>query len=42
MDRLPGALSGIWDFAAAHPFVSAWLAAATVWALFTMSSRNAV
>jgi hypothetical protein len=42
MEKLPNALSGIWEFAAAHPFVSAWLAAATVWALFTVSQRDAV
>jgi hypothetical protein len=33
-------LGGAWDFAAAHPFVSAWLALTTAWAIFTFASRN--
>jgi hypothetical protein len=41
MDRLPFALTGAWDFAAAHPLVSAWLALTTVWTLFTLARRDA-
>jgi hypothetical protein len=41
MDRLPYALTGAWDFAAAHPFVSAWLALTTVWTLFSVTRRDA-
>lgn len=41
MDRLPPALTSAWDFAAAHPFVSAWLALTTVWTLFTVARRDA-
>jgi hypothetical protein len=41
MDRLPNLLGGAWDFAAAHPFVSAWLAVTSVWALFAFSRRDA-
>lgn len=40
MDRLPNVLGGAWDFAAAHPYVSAWLAATTVWAMFTFARRD--
>jgi hypothetical protein len=45
MDRLPnlpgGAwLGGAWDFAAAHPFICAWLALTSVWALFSFSRRD--
>lgn len=41
MDRLWIALDGAGDFAVAHPFVSAWLAAATAWMLFTVARRDA-
>jgi hypothetical protein len=41
MDNLPSALTGAWDFATAHPFVSAWLAVTTVWTLFTFNRRDA-
>jgi hypothetical protein len=40
MDGYVSRFSGVWDFATAHPFVSAWLAAATAWAIFTMASRD--
>ena len=33
-------LAAAWAFATAHPFVSAWLALATAWAIFTVSSRD--
>jgi hypothetical protein len=45
MDRLPnlpgGAwLGSAWDFAAAHPYICAWLALTSVWALFSFSRRD--
>jgi hypothetical protein len=40
MDRYLRLLGGAWDFAAAHPFVCAWLALTTVWALFTVANRH--
>jgi hypothetical protein len=40
MDSLPHLLGGAWDFAAAHPFVSAWLAVTTVWTTFTVARRD--
>jgi hypothetical protein len=40
MDRFPNLLGGAWDFAATHPFVSAWLAVTSVWALFTFARRD--
>jgi hypothetical protein len=33
-------LGEAWDFATLHPFVSAWLALATAWVVFTFASRN--
>jgi hypothetical protein len=33
-------LTSAWAFVASHPFVSAWLALASAWALFTVSSRD--
>jgi len=41
MDRLPLALTSVWDFAAAHPIVSAWLALTTAWTVFTVARRDA-
>lgn len=40
MDRFPDLLGGAWDFAAAHPFVSAWLVGTSVWALFSFARRD--
>ena len=40
MDGYSSFLRPAWDFAAAHPFVSAWLALATAWAIFTFASRD--
>jgi len=42
MDRLSNWLGGAWDFAAAHPLISAWLAATSVWAMFTLMRRDGV
>lgn len=42
MDRLPNLVGGAWDFATAHPFVAAWLAITSVWALFNFARRDGV
>lgn len=41
MDRLTSVLSTAGDFAAAHPFVSAWLALTTAWTAFTVARGDA-
>ncbi|MDB5494668.1 MAG: hypothetical protein JWP86_2005 [Phenylobacterium sp.] len=41
MDSLQHLLGGALDFAAVHPFVSAWLALTTVWTMFTFARRDA-
>lgn len=41
MDRIPSVLSLAGDFAAAHPFVSAWIALTTAWTVFTFARRDA-
>ncbi len=41
MDRLSIALNGAGDFAAAHPFVRAWLALTTAWTLFSVARKDA-
>jgi hypothetical protein len=41
MYRLTSILGGAWDFAALHPFVTAWLAATSAWTLFTVARRDA-
>ncbi|MFC3070901.1 hypothetical protein [Phenylobacterium soli] len=41
MIRLSAILSGAGDFAATHPFVSAWLALTTAYTLFTVAHRDA-
>lgn len=33
-------LGPAWDFASAHPFVSAWLALATAWLVYTLSGHD--
>lgn len=41
MDGYTTLCGAAWDFAAAHPFVSAWLAVASAWAIFTVARDRA-
>ena len=40
MDGYARLVSSAWDFAAAHPFVCAWLAVSSAWAIFTVAGRD--
>lgn len=40
MDGYTSLLASAWDFAAAHPFVCAWMAVTSAWAIFTVAGRD--
>jgi hypothetical protein len=40
MDGYTSLMSTAWDFAAAHPFVCAWLALTSVYTIFTIAGRD--